>query len=61
MLDLIRRERGDLVGFEVIGRGGPGDDPEPWRRLGATWWITEPPESVTAADVRAVIAAGPVR
>jgi alkanesulfonate monooxygenase SsuD/methylene tetrahydromethanopterin reductase-like flavin-dependent oxidoreductase (luciferase family) len=61
MLDLIRRERGDLVGFEVIGRGGAGDDPEPWRRLGATWWITEPPESVTAADVRAVIAAGPVR
>ena len=61
MLDLVRRERGDLDGFEVVIPGPPGDDPAPWQRLGATWWITALPDSAGADAVRAVIAAGPPR
>ncbi len=61
MLDLIRRKRGDLDGFEIVIPGDPGEDPAPWRRLGATWWITALPDAADAAAVRAVIAAGPLR
>jgi alkanesulfonate monooxygenase SsuD/methylene tetrahydromethanopterin reductase-like flavin-dependent oxidoreductase (luciferase family) len=58
MLDLVRRERGGLDGFDVVTLRDPGDDPAPWQRLGATWWITELPDGAPVAAVRGVIAAG---
>ena len=46
--------------FELVVRGRPGDDPEPWARAGATWHITEfSPFDLDVAAVRAVIEAGP--
>jgi alkanesulfonate monooxygenase SsuD/methylene tetrahydromethanopterin reductase-like flavin-dependent oxidoreductase (luciferase family) len=61
MVDLLEDLRApDAVPFEVVVRGGPDDDPAPWRAAGATWWLADfSPFTVTAAEVAAVVAAGP--
>ncbi|WP_067478851.1 LLM class flavin-dependent oxidoreductase [Actinomadura hibisca] len=58
MLAEIERRRGGLDGFEVAVGGPPGDDPEPYRQAGATWWLVQFPEITSVAEVAAVIAAG---
>lgn len=57
---VVRRLRGDLVGYDVVAQGMPGDDPTAWVEAGATWWLTTfRPWGVTAHEVEDVIAAGP--
>ncbi|HKX71680.1 MAG TPA: LLM class flavin-dependent oxidoreductase [Acidimicrobiales bacterium] len=56
-LATLRRTDGP---FEIAVEGWPGDDAAPWAEAGATWWLVRfSPFDVTAAGVRAVIAAGP--
>ena len=52
------RTRGER--FDVVVAGLPGDDPEPWARAGATWFLTRVgPYDLELDAVRAVIDAGP--
>ena len=54
---LERRTSGPI---DVIVEGWPGDDPAPWARAGATWWLVRfSPFDIDAATVRRVIASGP--
>jgi alkanesulfonate monooxygenase SsuD/methylene tetrahydromethanopterin reductase-like flavin-dependent oxidoreductase (luciferase family) len=49
-------------GFDVVVEGWPGADPRPWEQAGATWWFTRFSQfTTTAAELRAVIEAGPPR
>jgi alkanesulfonate monooxygenase SsuD/methylene tetrahydromethanopterin reductase-like flavin-dependent oxidoreductase (luciferase family) len=49
-----------LAGYDVIVHDVAGADPQRWADGGATWLLTRfDPFTVTAADVRAVIARGP--
>jgi hypothetical protein len=60
LLDEVATLRGTDGPFEIAVEGWPGDDPAPWAEAGATWWLVRfSPFDVTAAGVRAVIAAGP--
>jgi alkanesulfonate monooxygenase SsuD/methylene tetrahydromethanopterin reductase-like flavin-dependent oxidoreductase (luciferase family) len=60
LLDELATLRGTDGPFEIAVEGWPGDDPAPWAEAGATWWLVRfSPFDVTAAGVRAVIAAGP--
>ena len=45
--------------FDVVVDLPPGDDPEPWARVGATWSVTDVGNHPGLARVRAVIDAGP--
>lgn len=46
--------------FDIVVEGQPGDDPEPWARAGATWFLTHlGPYDLDLAAVRAVVEAGP--
>jgi alkanesulfonate monooxygenase SsuD/methylene tetrahydromethanopterin reductase-like flavin-dependent oxidoreductase (luciferase family) len=46
--------------YEVIAALEPGIDPAPYRRAGATWWVTGPEwEGISADGVRGVIREGP--
>ena len=48
------------AGFEVVVSGPPGEDPAPWSRAGATWWLTGlGPYDIDVDEVRAVVRAGP--
>ncbi|MGA2805596.1 MAG: LLM class flavin-dependent oxidoreductase [Acidimicrobiales bacterium] len=50
------------AGFEVVVSGRPGDDPSPWSKAGATWWLTQlGPYDLDVDEVRAVVRAGPHR
>jgi alkanesulfonate monooxygenase SsuD/methylene tetrahydromethanopterin reductase-like flavin-dependent oxidoreductase (luciferase family) len=55
MLDEIRTRRGSLDGYDVVAKGAPGFDEEPWIEAGATWLVTEMPERSTVDDVRRAI------
>jgi alkanesulfonate monooxygenase SsuD/methylene tetrahydromethanopterin reductase-like flavin-dependent oxidoreductase (luciferase family) len=57
IVDLVRRERGDAVGFDVKVSGGP-DLVDEFAAAGATWWGRWIPPG-DLAQARAVIAAGP--
>jgi alkanesulfonate monooxygenase SsuD/methylene tetrahydromethanopterin reductase-like flavin-dependent oxidoreductase (luciferase family) len=52
-----RRERDGL--FEIVTMIPAGADPAPWEAAGATWCLTALDATPTAAEVRAVIDAGP--
>jgi alkanesulfonate monooxygenase SsuD/methylene tetrahydromethanopterin reductase-like flavin-dependent oxidoreductase (luciferase family) len=46
--------------FDLVVEGEPGDDPAPWARAGATWFLTRVgPYRLELDAVRAVVAAGP--
>ena len=52
---------GSLEGFDFVVHSRE-DDPQQWKRAGATWWLaTFSPFSVTAAEIRAKIRQGPAR
>lgn len=55
------READGISGpFDVATQGLSGTDPSPWAAAGATWWVTDfSPFTVTADEVRGVIADGP--
>jgi hypothetical protein len=56
----IREERGEDAGpFDIVVTGPPGTDPAPWIAAGATWCLTGFGSQPRAADVEAVVAAGP--
>ncbi len=59
LLERLRRERGDLDGFEVVVMGEPGTSSSEWERAGATWWIVDFPDPVDPEAVAALIADGP--
>ncbi|MBO2448059.1 LLM class flavin-dependent oxidoreductase [Actinomadura barringtoniae] len=50
MLAEIERQRGCLEHYEVAVGGRPGDDPEPFREAGATWWLVTLPEITTVKE-----------
>jgi hypothetical protein len=45
--------------FEIVTMIPAGADPAPWEAAGATWCLTALDATPTAAEVRAVIDAGP--
>jgi alkanesulfonate monooxygenase SsuD/methylene tetrahydromethanopterin reductase-like flavin-dependent oxidoreductase (luciferase family) len=46
--------------FDLVVEGRPGEDPAPWARAGATWFLTRVgPYRLDLDAVRAVVAAGP--
>ena len=46
--------------YDLVAAVPPGTDPAPWAAAGATWLLVEFPwDTVTAADLRAVVHAGP--
>jgi alkanesulfonate monooxygenase SsuD/methylene tetrahydromethanopterin reductase-like flavin-dependent oxidoreductase (luciferase family) len=50
------------AGFEIVVSGRPGNDPSPWSKAGATWWLTQlGPYDLDVDEVRAVVRAGPHR
>ena len=58
----IREVRGHLGDgtYDIVVGLPPGTDPQPFARVGATWWLTEfDPESLTLDQVRGVIRDGP--
>ncbi|QVQ50468.1 LLM class flavin-dependent oxidoreductase [Spiractinospora alimapuensis] len=55
MLAGIGERRGGLDGFDVAAAGPPGQDPEPYRAVGATWWLVQLPEITTVDEVTAEI------
>ena len=59
MLGEIERVRGSLDRYEVACTGEPEEDPTPFQRAGATWWLTALPEIETADHAAAVIDDGP--
>jgi alkanesulfonate monooxygenase SsuD/methylene tetrahydromethanopterin reductase-like flavin-dependent oxidoreductase (luciferase family) len=59
LLDRIRRERGDLQGFDVVVAGRPGTRPDAWEGAGATWWVTAFPDPVDPEAIAGVLADGP--
>ncbi len=59
MLATMASMRGSLDSFDVVCKGDKGDDPAPFERLGATWWLTALPEICTAAEAMRVAEAGP--
>ncbi|MBF6555957.1 MAG: LLM class flavin-dependent oxidoreductase [Acidimicrobiales bacterium] len=59
---LEERRSGSLDSFDVVVQRPAGDDPEPWREAGATWWLAAfDPFSVTPEDVRVAIYERPGR
>ena len=51
---------GDLTGFDLVVRVGPGADPGPWADAGATWVLTQVgPYGLDLEAVLAVVRAGP--
>ena len=44
--------------FDHIVTGAPGDDPGPWARAGATWWLAGFGIHPTRAQVQAAIDGG---
>ncbi|MGW5876584.1 LLM class flavin-dependent oxidoreductase [Nocardiopsis terrae] len=56
MLAVVAEHRGGLRGFEVAVGGPVGQDPEPYREAGATWWLHQFPEVTTRAEVESAIA-----
>jgi alkanesulfonate monooxygenase SsuD/methylene tetrahydromethanopterin reductase-like flavin-dependent oxidoreductase (luciferase family) len=59
MLGQIKSMRGNLDGFDVVLKGPPGVDPSPFHNAGATWWLTELPEVVSAAVAFRLVQSGP--
>ena len=75
VLDVVAAERAELAGaaadpggspgvpsgpFDVAVQGPADQSPAEWEPAGATWWLVRfDPYTVTAAEVRDVIAAGP--
>jgi len=62
LAELIAEIRGSRPAgepFDVVVGLPPGDDPAPWEQAGATWVVTDFGNHPTAAEVRAVIEAGP--
>jgi len=60
MLAEIERHRGNLENFEVAVGGRPGDDPEPFRQAGATWWLVTLPEITSVKEATdAISRSGP--
>jgi alkanesulfonate monooxygenase SsuD/methylene tetrahydromethanopterin reductase-like flavin-dependent oxidoreductase (luciferase family) len=56
----VREERGEDAGpFDIVVTNPPGTDPAPWIASGATWCLTGFGSQPRAAEVEAVIAAGP--
>ena len=55
----IRASRPSDEPFDVVVDLPPGEDPAPWEQAGATWVVTDFGTHPTAAEVRAVIDAGP--
>lgn len=58
MLAVVREYRGGLEGFETAVCGGPGEDPGPYRRAGATWWLMRLPEVTTVRAAATLISRG---
>ncbi|XKK38623.1 LLM class flavin-dependent oxidoreductase [Nocardiopsis sp. ARC36] len=56
MLAVVAEHRGGLEGFEVAAGGPPGEDPEPYREAGATWWLHQFPEVTARREVEEVVA-----
>jgi alkanesulfonate monooxygenase SsuD/methylene tetrahydromethanopterin reductase-like flavin-dependent oxidoreductase (luciferase family) len=59
LLERLRRERGDLDGFDVVVMGAPGAESRGWEAAGATWWIVDFPDPVDPETVAGLIADGP--
>lgn len=59
MLELIRSERGTLDGYDVAAVRHGGIDASAYETAGVTWWMTDVAPGVPAADVSAMVAAGP--
>jgi alkanesulfonate monooxygenase SsuD/methylene tetrahydromethanopterin reductase-like flavin-dependent oxidoreductase (luciferase family) len=55
----IHAGRPDGQTFDVVIGLPPGEDIEPWERVGATWVVTDFGVQPTLAEVRAVVDAGP--
>jgi alkanesulfonate monooxygenase SsuD/methylene tetrahydromethanopterin reductase-like flavin-dependent oxidoreductase (luciferase family) len=59
-VDELRQLRGGaLEGFDVVVTNRPGTDLAPWEAAGATWCLTGWGPQPSAADVEAVVDAGP--
>jgi alkanesulfonate monooxygenase SsuD/methylene tetrahydromethanopterin reductase-like flavin-dependent oxidoreductase (luciferase family) len=57
---LVERAAGLGRPFDIVVEGPPGEAVDGWEAAGATWWLaTFDPFTLTAADVEAVIDAGP--
>jgi alkanesulfonate monooxygenase SsuD/methylene tetrahydromethanopterin reductase-like flavin-dependent oxidoreductase (luciferase family) len=62
-LTALRREAGTAATepYDIVAALPVGNDPEPYRAAGATWWLAEfPAEALTIDLVRAVIGEGPI-
>jgi len=54
-------ELGAAGEYDIVAALGAGDDPQPYRAAGATWWMVEfPPDTVSVDAVRGVIREGPL-
>ena len=53
--------RGGLEDFAVVVNQPHGSDPGPWEKAGATWFLTQSPYTIDAAEVREMARSGPVR
>jgi alkanesulfonate monooxygenase SsuD/methylene tetrahydromethanopterin reductase-like flavin-dependent oxidoreductase (luciferase family) len=53
--------RGSLDGFDLVITEPPGSDPDPWVRVGATWFLAGAGAAATADDLDTIITAGPPR
>jgi hypothetical protein len=63
-LAALRTEAGRDVSepYDVVAGLPIGTDPEPYRAVGATWWVVGfPSDAVTVDQVRGVIREGPWR
>lgn len=56
---IIADLRGSLEGFDLVVTQPPGTDPEPWAKVGTTWFLAGAGDAATIADLDAIIAAGP--
>jgi alkanesulfonate monooxygenase SsuD/methylene tetrahydromethanopterin reductase-like flavin-dependent oxidoreductase (luciferase family) len=59
MVDIVQSHRDSMAGFDVVACGDLDVDPDPYRAVGATWWLTYLPEISTYDEAAAVIEAGP--
>lgn len=58
---IVSDARGDLNGFDIVVNTPYGDDTQPWRTAGATWWLTETRHDTTLDSVMAAAKGGPPR
>jgi alkanesulfonate monooxygenase SsuD/methylene tetrahydromethanopterin reductase-like flavin-dependent oxidoreductase (luciferase family) len=58
---MIETERGAMSNFDLVIQGVYGDDPTPWQRAGASWFLSRlGPYGLEYDDVQRAVAAGPL-